>query len=81
MESKITSIMSVDPYGENECNVASRWSNGRPHLIFPTYKNGSYKGKTESFLVNGDPNIIWYMQESTTEGEQINFLYSTKFLR
>lgn len=65
--------MSMDPYAENECHVGSRWSNGNPHIIFPPYKNGSYTGKSESFLVNGDPNVIWYMQGSITEGEQINF--------
>ncbi len=65
--------MSVDPYGENECAVAARWSNGNPHIIFPLYKNGSYTGKAKSFLIYGDPHIVWYMKESINEGERIHF--------
>lgn len=65
--------MSIDPYNENESHVAARWSNGNPHIIFPLYKNGSYTGKTESFLVNGNRDFIWYMKESVVEGEKIKF--------
>jgi len=65
--------MCMDPYAEGEAHVASRWSNGNPHIIFPPYKNSSYTGKSESFLVNGEPHTVWYMQKSIYEGEQINF--------